>query len=91
MKALALAASLALGSVSIASAAAGKNGGSRVAFFGFRLINTSLESATADEARRIHQLDELFQEMLDASGRFKIVTIPPVSPRVPLRRALHLR
>jgi Protein of unknown function (DUF2380) len=58
------------------SAAADDNSGSRVAFFGFHLINTSLDSNTAAEDRRIHQLDELFRQKVDASDRFKIVAIP---------------
>jgi len=29
------------------------------------------------EDRRVHQLDELFREKPDASGRFKISAIPP--------------
>ena len=49
----------------------------RVAFFGFQLINTSLEPTTPAEIQRIHLLDDLFREKLDASGRFKIVAIPP--------------
>ena len=48
----------------------------RVAFFGFQLIDTSLEP-TLSEARRIDMLDDLFRERLDNSGRFKIVPIPP--------------
>jgi Protein of unknown function (DUF2380) len=77
LKAAALAAGLVFGSVGIASKAADNNGRSRVAFFGFRLINTSLESTTVAQDRRIQELDELFREKLDASGRFKIITIPP--------------
>jgi hypothetical protein len=77
LKATALAAGLVFGSVGIASKAADNNGRSRVAFFGFRLINTSLESTTVAEDRRIRQLDELFRQKLDASGRFRIITIPP--------------
>jgi Protein of unknown function (DUF2380) len=49
----------------------------RVAFFGFRLINSSLEPTTAAEEGRIHQLDELFREKLAALGRFKLVAVPP--------------
>jgi hypothetical protein len=48
-----------------------------VAFFGFYLINTSPESTTAAENRRILELDELFRQRLDASDRFKIIAIPP--------------
>ena len=49
----------------------------RVAFFGFSLINTSLEPTTPDEERRLRMLDDLLREKLEASGRFKIVPIPP--------------
>ena len=48
-----------------------------VAFFGFQLINTSLEPTTTSELQRIGMLDKLFRERLDNSGRFKIVPIPP--------------
>jgi len=49
----------------------------RVAFFGFQLINTSLESDTANEDRRLGMLDALFREKVAASGRFTILPIPP--------------
>jgi hypothetical protein len=48
-----------------------------VAFFGFQLINTSLEPTSPAETRRMEMLDDLFRERLDNSGRFKIVPIPP--------------
>jgi len=48
-----------------------------IAFFGFQLINTSLERATAAEDQRIRMLDDLFREKLSASGRFTIVLISP--------------
>jgi hypothetical protein len=48
-----------------------------IAFFGFELINTSLEPATAAEDQRIRMLDDLFREKLSASGRFTIVAISP--------------
>jgi hypothetical protein len=47
-----------------------------VAFLGFQLINTSLEPTTPTEDQRIHLLDDLFKQKLDASGRFKMVPIP---------------
>ncbi len=49
----------------------------RVAFFGFALINSSLEPTKPDERKRIEMLDDLFRRKLDASGRFRIVAIPP--------------
>jgi Protein of unknown function (DUF2380) len=48
-----------------------------VAFFGFQLINTSLEPTTPSETGRIKMLDDLLRERLETSGRFKIVPIPP--------------
>ncbi|MBV8936565.1 MAG: DUF3280 domain-containing protein [Alphaproteobacteria bacterium] len=49
----------------------------KVAFFGFQLINTSLEPEGPAEAHRIAMLDELLRERLDNSGRFRLVPIPP--------------
>lgn len=48
-----------------------------VAFFGFQLINTSLQPTSPAEDQRIEMLDQLLRERLDNSGRFKIVPIPP--------------
>jgi Protein of unknown function (DUF2380) len=48
----------------------------RVAFFGFQLINTSPEPTRPEEMQRIRMLDDMFQQKLDASGRFKMVSIP---------------
>src|SRR5262245_59040831 len=76
VKALVLSA-LAFATVCGASAPAADNRHSRVAFFGFQLINTSLEPDTTAEDRRIRQLDEFFRQKIDASERFKIVAIPP--------------
>jgi hypothetical protein len=47
----------------------------RVAFFGFSLINTSLEPTKPEEEARIKMIAELFTQKLDASGKFKIVPI----------------
>ena len=49
----------------------------RVAFFGFQLVNSSLEQTTPAETARIRLLDDLFREKLSASSRFTIVAIPP--------------
>jgi Protein of unknown function (DUF2380) len=49
----------------------------RVAFFGFVLINTSLEPTKPEEESRLRMLDDLLRAKLDASGRFRIVAIPP--------------
>jgi hypothetical protein len=57
--------------------AAGANDNPRVAFFGFALINTSLEPTKPVEVARLQMLDALLQEKLGASGRFRFVTIPP--------------
>jgi hypothetical protein len=49
----------------------------QVAFLGFQLINTSLEATTPAEDQRIRILDDLFEQKLDASHRFRLVPIPP--------------
>ena len=61
----------------LATAAANDTGLPSVAFFGFRLINTSLEPTTPIEAGRIEMLGDLFRQRLGSSGRFKIVPIAP--------------
>jgi len=48
----------------------------RVAFFGFELINTSLEPTAQAEIERVHLLDDIFRERLTGSKRFEIVNIP---------------
>ncbi len=58
-------------------ATAAENGVLKVAFFGFQLINTSLEPTAKGELHRLDMLDKLFRERLDNSGRFKLVPIPP--------------
>jgi len=47
-----------------------------VAFFGFRLINTSIEPTSAADEQRIRMLGDLLQQQLVSSGRFHIVPIP---------------
>jgi hypothetical protein len=49
----------------------------RVAFFGFHLINTSLEPVSAIEDERIGNLDRQLRERLDQSGRFTIAEVTP--------------
>ena len=63
-------------SIGIAGEAAADQTVPRVAFFGFQLINTSPQPTTPEETQRIRMLDDMFQQKLDASGRFKIVSIP---------------
>jgi hypothetical protein len=48
----------------------------RVAFFGFQLINTSLESTTPEESIRIRSLNDMFKQKLNASGQFQLIPIP---------------
>jgi len=67
---------LVLASSGIAGVTAGDQGLPRVAFFGFQLINTSPQPTTPEETQRIRMLDDMFQRRLDASGRFKMVSIP---------------
>jgi hypothetical protein len=74
-KALVLTAVLALSAGGVAEGATDQ-APPRVAFFGFQLLNTSLQSTTAEEKARIRMLDDAFRKKLDASGRFKIVPIP---------------
>ena len=76
MTAIALAWGLLLGQVASADAPA-TDSGVPMAFFGFRLINTSLEPTTAAEDARIRQLDELFREKLATARRYRLVTVPP--------------
>jgi len=59
------------------SAAAYADDPPRVAFFGFALINTSPEPTKPEEEARLRVLDDLLRAKLDASGRFRIVAIPP--------------
>ena len=49
----------------------------RVAFFGFSIINTSLEPTKPEEEARLRMLDNLLREKLGASGRFATVEISP--------------
>lgn len=49
----------------------------RVAFFGFSIINTSLEPTKPEEEARLRMLENLLLEMLAASGRFTIAAISP--------------
>jgi hypothetical protein len=77
MKAPILTAFLILGTSGMAGVTTADQAPPRVAFFGFQLINTSLQSTTPEEERRIRMLDDIFRQKLDASGRFKIVPIPP--------------
>ena len=76
MKRLALTAVLILASSGIAGVTAADQGLPRVAFFGFQLINTSPQPTAPEETQRIRMLDDMFQQKLDASGRFKIVSLP---------------
>ena len=48
-----------------------------VAFFGFQLINTSLQSTTPEEGQRIRMLDDIFRRRLNSSGRYQLISIPP--------------
>jgi hypothetical protein len=61
----------------IVAASAADSGVPRVAFFGFRLINTSLESDTTNEERRLRMLDDLFRDKVTASERFALAPILP--------------
>jgi Protein of unknown function (DUF2380) len=77
IKRLVLTAVVVLGSCGIAGMTAADQTLPRVAFFGFQLINTSPQPTMPDETQRIRMLDDMFQQKLDVSGRFKMVSIPP--------------
>lgn len=49
----------------------------RVAFFGFSMINTSIEPTKPEEEARLRMLDNLLRERLAASGRFTLAEISP--------------
>ena len=49
----------------------------RVAFFGFSIINTSLEPTRPEEEARLRLLGNLLRERLASSGRFTIAEISP--------------
>lgn len=49
----------------------------RVAFFGFELINSSLEPTSDAERARLEMLNDFCREKLSASGDYEIVEIPP--------------
>jgi Protein of unknown function (DUF2380) len=77
VKAAVLAIIIALGVGCTSEVMAEDQAASRVAFFGFQLINTSLEPTTPKETMRIRSLNETFQQMLNSSGRFQLAPIPP--------------
>ena len=64
------------GLVCTGPAIGGRDGISSVAFFGFDLNNSSLESATPVEEQRVRMLGDFVQKELNACGRFEIVPIP---------------
>jgi hypothetical protein len=51
--------------------------GRRVAFFGFFLINTSLQPTQPAEEKRLEMLDTVLRDQLAGAGRFSFVPIPP--------------
>src|ERR1700759_1694960 len=48
----------------------------RLAFFGFFLINTSLEPTQPAEEQRLENLGVILREQLAGAGRFSFVAIP---------------
>lgn len=56
----------------------------KAAFFGFLLINTSLEDVTEEERARVTLVDERLQEGLEASGRYQMIDIAPVANKTKL-------
>jgi Protein of unknown function (DUF2380) len=51
--------------------------GRRLAFFGFFLINTSLEPTQPAEEKRLEKLGVILRDQLAGAGRFSFVSIPP--------------
>jgi hypothetical protein len=49
----------------------------RIAFFGFNLINTSLEPTSPAEENRLQELDVLLRQKLAGSQRYDVVKISP--------------
>ena len=49
----------------------------RLAFFGFSIINTSLEPTKSEEEARLRMLDNLLRQRLAFSGRFTIAEVSP--------------
>lgn len=49
----------------------------RVAFFGFSMINTSLEPTKPEEENRLRMLEGMLRERLAGSGRFTVAEISP--------------
>jgi hypothetical protein len=49
----------------------------RVAFFGFSIVNTSLEATKPEEEARLRTLDNMLRERLAASGKFTLAEISP--------------
>jgi Protein of unknown function (DUF2380) len=68
--------------IALCAASAGKTSAHaadppRVAFFGFTMINTSLEPTKPEEEARLRMLDQLLRNKLDAFGRFSLVAVSP--------------
>ncbi|MGH7063092.1 MAG: DUF3280 domain-containing protein [Stellaceae bacterium] len=63
--------------LAVACPAAARAGVPTVAFFGFDLVNTSLQPTTPAETARLGMLDDMLRRRLDASRRFAIAPIPP--------------
>ena len=68
---------IALGAAMAAPATANDAEVPRVAFFGFELIDTSLEPESPAERARLAMLDDLFRDRIGHSRRFGLVAIPP--------------
>jgi Protein of unknown function (DUF2380) len=65
-----------IGALAGATIAADAGEQPRIAFFGFSLINTSLEPIKPAEEARLQMLDVLLEQRLGGSGRFRFVAIP---------------
>lgn len=66
----------ALAFFAVASVAHAGEAATPTAFFGFRMINSSLEETTPDEKRRVAMLEEILRTKLEQSGSYRFVEIP---------------
>jgi hypothetical protein len=67
---------LILSALLLFAAPAGAEEKLKVAFFGFEMFNTSPLPTSAEEKARIARIEEVFREMLNASGRYEVVALP---------------
>ncbi len=62
----------------ILSAAPGWAAKPRIAFFGFEMVNTSLQPTSREERARLGRLDDQLRAVLEKSGQYEVVDTAPV-------------